>query len=163
YAPALLNLANLAEDRGRREEALGVYERLIALHPDNREALARYASLKGVGDAGDPLVGKLRAAIARGGAAEPASLGFARRQVLDGAGAYDEAFAACEAANAASRAGAPANVSRYDRAAHERFIDALIEAFPLPAAQTAGLAGDAPTVFICGMFRSGSTLIEQVL
>jgi hypothetical protein len=103
----------------------------------------------------------VRQAIVGANPAEQASLGFALGKILDGAGAYDDAFAAYAAANRASGASAPG--SRYDRAAHERFIDALIETFPLPSVQTAGLTGDAPTVFICGMFRSGSTLIEHVL
>ena len=44
YAPALLNLANLHEDRGRREAARTTYERLLALQPEHWEALARLAN-----------------------------------------------------------------------------------------------------------------------
>ncbi|MEA3065666.1 MAG: hypothetical protein QOJ27_2118, partial [Sphingomonadales bacterium] len=102
----------------------------------------------------------LRAAIAE--AADPApraDLGFALGAALDRLGAYDEAFAAYEAANAASRASSPV---RYDRASHERFVDRLIHAFPKPAQPRTGEVGEAP-VFICGMFRSGSTLAEQIL
>ena len=159
YAPALLNLANLAEDRGQREEALGIYERLLALHPAHFEALARYASLKGVSDPSDPLAEQVKQAIAHAGPAEKASLGFALGKILDGVGAYDEAFAAYSQANLASAQSAGG--VGYDRAAMERQIDALIEAFPLKPAQQAPV--QAPSVFICGMFRSGSTLIEQVL
>ena len=45
YIPALLNLANLREDFGKREEARTIYERILAIEPRSREALARYANL----------------------------------------------------------------------------------------------------------------------
>jgi hypothetical protein len=52
---------------------------------------------------------------------------------------------------------------RYDRAAHERLVDELIRVFPqVPTAATADEAAPAP-LFICGMFRSGSTLTERLL
>jgi tetratricopeptide (TPR) repeat protein len=159
YAPALLNLANLSEDRGRREEALGVYERLLALYPEHFDALARYASLKGASEANDPLAEQLRQAIGRAGAAEKASLGFALGKILDGVGAYDDAFAAYSQANRASAESAGG--AGYDPAAHELFVDALIEAFPV--ANEPPTPAKAPALFICGMFRSGSTLIEHVL
>ena len=44
--PALLNLANLQEDLGRREDALALYERVLAIDPRCHVALARHASLK---------------------------------------------------------------------------------------------------------------------
>ncbi|MBU6258988.1 MAG: sulfotransferase [Burkholderiales bacterium] len=166
YAPALLNLANLHEDRGRRDAALRAYERLLALGagaPHHYEALARYASLHGAGSADDAIVRRLRAALddARADHAARASLAFALAQLLDGCGAWDEAYAAAAAANAHSRAtlaGPP-----YDRAAQERHVDALIAAFPArTAAPAPARAGEAP-IFICGMFRSGSTLVEQML
>ena len=85
YIPALLNLANLCEDLGKRDEALALYERILALEPNYYEALARYASLKGVAGADDPLVARVKQAIAQPGAtaADKASLGFALGKVLD--------------------------------------------------------------------------------
>lgn len=164
YAPALLNLANLHEDRGRRDAALRTYERLLALGadaPHHHEALARYASLRGAGSTDEEIVQRLRAALddRRADHAARASLAFALAKLLDGCGAWDEAYAAAVRANAHSRAtlaGPP-----YDRAAHERHVEALIAAFPGRAAATPG-AGEPP-IFICGMFRSGSTLVEQIL
>lgn len=158
YLPALLNLGNLHEDMGRREAARAAYARALEVDPDNALALARTAGLSRPESADDPVVGRLEAAIGQPGRTneERAELGFALGRVLDAAGAYDEAFAAYGAANAASRAAEP---SAYDRRAHEAFVDRLIAAFPEPAA---GGTGEAP-VFICGMFRSGSTLAEQIL
>lgn len=159
FVPALLNLGNLHEDRGRRAEARSAYERALAAEPGNRLALARLAGVAEIAGAGDPIVGRLRQALSS--ARDPgdrADLGFALGRVLDAAGAYDEAWAAFGDANRASRA---ATGARYDRAAHQALIDRIVAAFPGP--KPAVDAGSQAPVFICGMFRSGSTLAEQVL
>lgn len=161
YVPALLNLGNLYDDLGDRSNARDAYEGALAIEPGNALALARLAGVADLSGAEDPILERLRAGIAGSEAdgAERADLGFALGAALDRLGAYDEAFAAYAAANAASRASAG---SRYDRAAQERLVDRLIAAFPRPAAARPGGDGEAP-VFICGMFRSGSTLAEQIL
>jgi tetratricopeptide (TPR) repeat protein len=170
YQPALLNLANLHEDLGRRDEAGRAYERLLELEPRAFEALARYSLLFDIDEPAHPLIGRLRAGLADPAAtgAEQASLGFALARALDASGQCAEAFAAADAANRASRL---TTAARYDRAAHERFIDAVIAAFPRPregaAAQGGSEAAAMPPcprpIFICGMFRSGSTLTERLL
>lgn len=165
YVPALLNLANLHEDQARRDSALALYERLLALDPACHEALARYALLRGVAGPGDTLVTRLRTAMQS--PATPlsgrASLGFALGKLLDGCGAYDEAFAAYRAANADSRASMATTLhGPYDRAAHARRVDELIQVFSTRSAKAVAATEPAP-LFICGMFRSGSTLAEQVL
>ena len=162
YLPALLNLGNLHEDMGRREAARDAYARALTVAPGHPVALARSAGLARPGGLDDPVIQSLRAALSQPGLhpEDQAELGFALGKALDQVEAYDAAFAAYAGANAASRAVDPAGAV-YDRAAHERFIDRLIAAFPEPAAPTQG-SGKAP-VFICGMFRSGSTLAEQIL
>jgi len=165
YVPALLNLANLNEDLGRRETALALYEKILELQPDYHEALARYANLKTIAGPSDPLVSRLRASIASANAtaADKASLGFALGKVLDSCGAYDEAFDAYASANQHSRASAAGRGTPYDRKRHEQFIDQLIEVFSGDRVKAAASTPAAPPIFICGMFRSGSTLTEQVL
>jgi tetratricopeptide (TPR) repeat protein len=162
WLPALLNLGNLHEDMGRREAAADAYARALAVAPGHPVALARSAGLARLTGPDDPVIAGLRAAVAQPGlpVGDRAELGFALGRALDQVGAHDDAFAACAAANAASRATDPEG-ARYDRAAHERFIDSLIAAFPAPAAVVEG-AGTGP-IFICGLFRSGSTLVEQIL
>jgi len=164
YTPALLNLANLQEDRGARVEASALYERLLAIDPECWEGLARYANARGAYARSDPLIARLETALAREDVPiEPrASLAFALGRAQDLAGAYGAAFDAYVAANRASRAGAPPEAPHYDPAAHEGAIDALIAAFPKPALPAPD-DPEAPTIFICGMFRSGSTLLEQAL
>ena len=161
YLPALQNLANLYEDLGRREEARSLYERILGLEPNAAVSLARYANLTQISGPRDPVIQQLRAAIGRASSADQASLGFALVRALDACGQYAEAFAAAQAANAASLLSVtPA--PRYDRAAQERLVDELIRAFPAPPGAGSTAAPTVPQpIFICGMFRSGSTLTEQ--
>ncbi|HYQ99630.1 MAG TPA: sulfotransferase [Casimicrobiaceae bacterium] len=165
YAPALFNLANLMTDLGERESAIAAYERLLAVDPQSAEGLARYADLKPVATPADPLVHRLREAMARPGAtaADKASLGFALGRALDGCGAYDQAFAAYAAANRCSRASAPPNAVLYDRRRQEALVDELIATFTPDRGPYTAPGPPARPIFICGMFRSGSTLTEQVL
>jgi tetratricopeptide (TPR) repeat protein len=168
YLPALRNLANLLEDLGAREEALATYVRILELEPRAYESLARYAGLQRVERADDALIARLRAALADPQAtrAERASLGFALGAALDACGEYAAAFEAYSLANRDSRASAPA-AARYDRRAQERYVDELIRTFGHAAAPAGVGAAPAPAaprpIFICGMFRSGSTLTEQLL
>jgi hypothetical protein len=162
YVPALLNLGNLHEDRGDRVAAHTAYQRALSVDPANALALARLA---GVSDeAGGPLVERLRAAIGRSPAnpAEQADLGFALGRLLDLGGDFDGAFQAYSDANRASAASYGPAFRGYDRGAHEQFVDRLVATFPKPAVQRPASGGQVP-LFICGMFRSGSTLVEQIL
>ena len=157
YVPALLNLGNLREDLGDRAGAQQMYRRALAAQGDNPLALARLAAVSHASQLDESLAARLRDAIRTAQSpAEKADLGFALAGLLDAAGQYGDAFEAARQANAASRA---AGAARYDRAAHERFVERLIRTFTEPATGQA----DSPTLFICGMFRSGSTLVEQIL
>ncbi|MDP3801387.1 sulfotransferase [Brevundimonas sp.] len=162
WLPALLNLGNLHEDMGRREAAAEAYARALAVAPGHPVALARAAGLARPTGPDDPVILGLRTALDQAGLhpEDRAELAFALGRALDQVGAYDEAFAAYAAANAASRAADPEGPP-YDRAGHERFVDSLIAAFPEPATPVAG--ADGGPIFICGLFRSGSTLVEQIL
>jgi tetratricopeptide (TPR) repeat protein len=165
YGPALLNLANLYEDLGRRAEASALYERLLALDPNCLEALARYANLQALPVADEPLVSQLRAALARpsASAAERASLGFALGRLLDGSGDYPAAFAAYAAANRDSRASAARQPLRYEQRRHEELIERLLQSKRNEPQEVASIASGPAPIFICGMFRSGSTLTEQLV
>lgn len=161
YVPALLNLANLREDYGRRAEAGELYRRAIRSDPFCWEALARSANI--LDDDAD-LAGaslQLQGALNRPGVspADRASLGFALGRVLDRMADYDRAFTAYREANAESRR---AYSTHYDRVATTHDGERVMRAFP--SAQALGKGdGKWSPIFICGMFRSGSTLLEQIL
>jgi hypothetical protein len=166
YVPALLNLAKLHEDHGDRAQARALYERALTQDPPPALALARLANLLPREELDDTVIERLRAAMSRPDTfiVDRAALGFALGRVLDGLGRYRAAFTAYQAANRDSRASALPTVVRYDRAAQELVTQQLLST-PLPAAlpfPTAEAARPRP-IFICGMFRSGSTLIEQLI
>jgi Tfp pilus assembly protein PilF len=165
YVPALVNLANLKEDLGERDEALTLYERILARDPAFSEGLARYAELKSVTSPGDPVVARLTRALAqsRTPTADKARLGFALGKVLDACGAYGPAFDAYAKANQRSRELAGPGTILYDRSRQEQFVDQLIETFAPDRSPVAAAVPSSGPIFICGMFRSGSTLTEQVL
>lgn len=163
YVPALLNLANLKEDLGRRSEAIALYERILAVQPDCWEALARLASIQAASSSSSALIPRVQHAIALPSVApaDKASLAFALGKMLDASGAYEQAFDTYVAANRHSRESANPRPF-YDRRQHEALIDQLIAMFPSQPPSTSSPPSVSP-IFICGMFRSGSTLVEQVL
>jgi tetratricopeptide (TPR) repeat protein len=170
FIPALINLANLHEDLGRRDLAAAVYERILDLAPEAPPILARYAGIKSFSTIDDPMIGRLRRALAQPGisAADCASVEFALGRALDACEAYDAAFDAYRSANRHSRESAGPGFRDYDLKLEERFIDRLIGAFPAAAQPVVRPITSVPSappcpIFVCGMFRSGSTLIEQLL
>ena len=160
---ALLNLGNLREDRGERDQARTAYRRALEVAPGHPVALARLANASVIESADDPLIGALRQGIARPGAdaADRAEMGFALTRALDVVGDHEAAFAAALAANADSRAFSHAT---YDRAAHDDRMDRTIAAFSRPARSgVSSLDERKAPIFILGLFRSGSTLVERIL
>ncbi len=90
-------------------------------------------------------------------AEERVMLQFALGKALEDAGRVDAAFAALQHANAMAQASRP-----WDPAAFQRDVDALRSAFdaaPMPA--DIGLGREV--LFLVGLPRSGTTLVEQVL
>lgn len=163
YTPALLNLANLYEDLGKRAEASSLYARILTIEPRAFEALARFANVQPPGRVDGSLVNRLRDALgAASSMNDRASLGFALGRLLDAAGEYREAFAVYTASNQASLACAGPHVVPYSRAGQQAFVDATIgTGSELPRARAPNI--QPQPVFIVGMFRSGSTLAEQLI
>lgn len=172
YLPALMNLGNLHEQRGQREAALACYARALddprfATVPEaalRHVALARTAVMRPPASPDDPLVAALRAAIdaTAPDALERVHLQFALGHGLDRLGEVDAAFDAFARGN---RSLLRREGRRYEPRREAALVDAVVAAFPkTEAGDGAHDDGRTPVpVFICGMFRSGSTLLEQVL
>jgi tetratricopeptide (TPR) repeat protein len=170
YAPAWLNLGNLREDVGDKTGAIDCYNKILPLTDDTAaphlecryEALARLGHLEPPTSLADPFLRRLEEAARTARLLPPetrANLFFALGRSLDALGAYDRAFAAYVEANRFVRKAGPL----YNRAAIVAEVDRLLDAFPAASRRDAGPPGAPEPVFICGMFRSGSTLVEQVL
>ncbi len=171
YVPALLNRGNLHEERGERTEALACYDSVVSgdggsqdPHRDLRfEALARIAKLRPPTDVDDPLLRRLQDATAAPASnVVRANLLFALGHAYEKLDQFDLAFDAFAKANRWLRR---QYGSSYDRAHTSQLMDSLIGTFRSSGTSeptVSGPPGAAP-LFICGMFRSGSTLVEQVL
>ncbi|WP_417307527.1 tetratricopeptide repeat-containing sulfotransferase family protein [Devosia sp.] len=87
-------------------------------------------------------------------------LGFALGRDSERAGDYDAAFRFLDAANRLRRAGLT-----YDMTETERSFDDVIAAFtPETMVRLSGFGDPDPTpIFVLGMPRSGTTLVEQIL
>lgn len=96
--------------------------------------------------------------VARPGSEARAMFEYALHQSHHALGAYDEAWAALERGHAVMRAAVP-----YDATAQRALIETL-KRRPLAAAPArAPLQGEAGSIFIVGMFRSGTSLLERIL
>lgn len=161
YVPALFNLAGLLEEQGEREQAIEIFERILSIDPHYWDALSRLAGARRIGHADDPLIESLQAAVAAT-ENEPAAregLLFALGKALDDAGNYGGAFDAYRQANELGRR----LRERYDADRAERGIASMLARFDEYWLRQAETSSGASPIFICGMYRSGSTLVEQVL
>jgi tetratricopeptide (TPR) repeat protein len=90
---------------------------------------------------------------------------FTLARVHDRAGAFAEAFHHCDLGNACKRELLGLQGNTFDSAAHAQYIDRLIAFFSrryFQQVQSWGSDSDLP-VFIVGMPRSGTSLVEQIL
>jgi tetratricopeptide (TPR) repeat protein len=161
YLPALYNFGLLREETGDRDGAIALFERILEQDPSYFDALIRIAHARRIARADDPVVKKLRRALRRS-QLEPLAregLHIALGKALDDAGAYDEAFGQFQQGNRWAAARVPA----YDREATERRTAQILETFSPEWLARAKPVSERRLVFITGMFRSGSTLFEQVL
>ncbi|WP_078084683.1 tetratricopeptide repeat-containing sulfotransferase family protein [Microbulbifer mangrovi] len=161
YLPALLNLAALSEESGDRDSALEQYSKVLAIDSENVLALSRLAHLSTVDSSSDPLIEKISSLLAKNGLsrADQEELGFALGKLLDGCGEYGQAFTNFAKANNLGKS----RFKPYSKGAQSRLVDKLIQAFSPETSDSGSSIAGADPVFICGMFRSGSTLVEQVL
>jgi tetratricopeptide (TPR) repeat protein len=159
---AWLNLGNLSDDLGDSAAAREAYRNALRAAPGNGRALARLTAIDVHEGQETQAIAMLKDALARGSVRpeDAAEMQFALGGALDAAGEFPAAFEAIVEANRIGASIRPPNM-RYDPRAQEQLVDALIALPPPPS------AGDFPAesspIFICGMFRSGSTLVEQLL
>lgn len=158
-----LGLANLS--LGRSAEAETLLEHAIALAPLWPEPHLILAELRRWTEA-DAHVERLRQLRDRPeiSAEDRASLGFALAKELDDLGRTDEAWPVLQDANDQARALEPPWSAEEDRA----LVDALIERFPQGLAShrpppVDGASSGRTPIFVVGLPRSGTTLVERVL
>ncbi len=162
FIPALLNLANLFEDVGNRDQAKSCYDRILKLEPHNGRANGRRALIDVYYNESANVISDLKAKLSKSTRLDDRpELAFALGHALDTLGMYKDAFDAFRQANEAVL-DSTVSVARYDRSSHESFIKSLVQVFDAPSKHLISHDHVEP-IFICGMFRSGSTLAEQLL
>ncbi len=156
------NLGNVLKEQGCFEEALACWEAALKIDPDFVLAHYNRADLKTFA-AGDPGLRDLRSLAAKIDRFPPASathIHFALAKALDDVGDYDGAFGHLLAGNLLKR-----RELSYDHAATAKVCRAIKEFFTSGCLeQLAGGGHGSPLpVFIVGMPRSGTSLVEQIL
>ncbi len=158
---AQMNYGHTLKTVGRLEESIAAYRRCIALQPGIGEAYWSLANLKTYRFTDEEVVlMREQLAAAEGRPEDQAHLAFALGKALEDRGEFDESFRCYERGNNIRRARHrhSARINVFDTARQIRTLTA--EFF----AARRGWGCPAPDpIFIVGLPRSGSTLLEQVL
>ena len=157
-------LAQLLSARGMFEEAAHCLTQAVESQPI---AFQQLSAVKRMTEADRPLIDRVRRLVEAPelDLASRIHINFGLGKALDDLGEYAEAIRHYDAAN-----GLRANSMRLNRAQVATWFDAIIENFTAEAFTRArenltrpALPGDELPVFIVGMPRCGSTLLEQIL
>jgi cytochrome c-type biogenesis protein CcmH/NrfG len=160
-AGAWMRLGHVRKTLGRREEAVAAYRRAIDLRPTLGEAWWSLANLQsGALGAADRAAMERARADPGATATDRMHLDFAIGRAREEAGDDAAAFAHYLAGNHAKRA-----IVRYDPGAVEALVDRSIALFTPDffAARAGWGSARRDPIFVLGMPRAGSTLIEQIL
>ena len=156
---ALAARVRLHERRGDFPAAARALGPALAAHPDDPQVALAFAAVAPHAQRVEEAAAHLER-VAQGALPAPVrqDLLFALGALYDRLGRFDEAFGRFLKANRL-------NPTRYDPAETERLFESLIDAYPsagIAARVRAGRVSELP-VFIVGMPRSGTTLVEQIL
>ena len=159
--PVLSNLAILRAEAGEHEAARALYGRVFEAAPDDAEAYHDYSRIKTFrpGDADLAAMERLRARPDLD-SERAMFLDFALAKAFQDIGDWDAAFRHVASGNRLKRA-----TLTFDAAKEEALVDGIISVFDaafMEARQGAGFDDPRP-IFIVGMPRSGTTLVEQIL
>ena len=156
YVPAFFNLGCLAEQQGDRDGACAHFSHCLELDSSYLPALARLADARQFEDETDPLIGRLQAQATK---SDDPDLHFALGRALEQCGKFPASLAHFDKANSADRL----TYRKYVPSLAEAEFNAIKNNFNAEWFNQNRLLDSASPVFICGMFRSGSTLVEQIL
>jgi len=164
YLPAIHNLGNNLVAIGRVKEGVARFLEVLDRDPHNMPALYALSTITDYA-LDDAAVAKIEGLLA-----QPAVVGEGRQLLhmaaaaaRDRRGEHDAAIRHAITSGGLRRALDRRAGRGFFRDRHARLIESLSAAFPGPgAAASSGLASDVP-VFVVGMPRSGTTLVEQIL
>ena len=158
---AWVNRGRTLQHLGREDEAAESFRRATQVKPTSGKGWENYTLTRRRFAPDDPDLAHMRAALDALDpmSAETRSLHFALARALSSHGARETAFAHYTAGNAIAFARAS-----YDVADDERLFARIRAVFPADRLHRASAGDpDARPIFILGMPRSGTTLVEQIL
>jgi tetratricopeptide (TPR) repeat protein len=160
-AEAHLSIGVCLQSLGRFDEATESHERALALRPDLGEVHYNLAMIEGRRTP-ETHIAQLQALTARPGLSERerSHAFFALGKIMEAKGDLDRAFEQYRRANELR-----ARDMGFDPQRHVDFVDRLIATFDegfFAARRGLGDPSDVP-IFILGMPRSGTSLVEQIL
>ncbi|MDH3647647.1 MAG: tetratricopeptide repeat protein [Gammaproteobacteria bacterium] len=158
YAEAHHNLGNALNEVGRREDAVGHYEQALGIKPDYAEAYRNLSRIKPEQEQVSLIEHQLQApALSE---TDAMHYQFALGNIFHDAKIYDKAFQHYTEANSLKR-----KAITYDAKTFTVYVDRLIAAYSKEYFEGIGASGsDAELpVFVVGMPRSGTTLVEQII
>jgi tetratricopeptide (TPR) repeat protein len=159
--PAWIGLGNSLKTIGRQAEAIAAYREAIRLRPEGSEAWWSLSNLKTFRfDGADVEAMRLRLAAPGLSPEARVQFSFALAKALEDSGEHAEAFRHYATGNRTRRA-----VESYDPVQTEVINERIRQVFdPAFLAANAGAGDPDPApIFVVGLPRSGSTLIEQIL
>jgi tetratricopeptide (TPR) repeat protein len=155
YASAFYNLGNLSEQEGNRGEASRNFEKCLQADPANESALARLADTQKFVEWDDQMLTRLVATARNSNNSDVhLALGKAYEQLGD----FKMAWEHFSEGNALDSREMPTYNPGQTEADFNRIMTQCNSKW---LKQYEGLSHES--AFICGMFRSGSTLLEQML
>ncbi len=155
-------LANIRRQQGNFEAAAAHYDRALQLNPEFAAAHYDRSEIKTF-SLGDADLAKLQRLAAEPGRLHPSQMHFihfALGKALEDVGEYPLAFEQWLKANKLKR-----QTVRHDEAGELRAMRRILELFDARLLNRFQAVGDPSSIpiFILGMPRSGSTLVEQIL
>jgi tetratricopeptide (TPR) repeat protein len=162
HLQALQAMGQLLAREGRFVEAESWFKRALEVDQNASHAWVGLAALRRMSPADSAwLKGAERCAESGLAPLIEANVRYAIGKYCDEVGEYGRAFRSYQRANELVKTGAEA----YDTGARTRFADSLIQAYPhdVLARRRSGASDSALPVFVVGMPRSGTTLIEQIV
>ncbi|GHE98311.1 tetratricopeptide repeat-containing sulfotransferase family protein [Thalassotalea profundi] len=159
------NLANLYEQLGNKNKAMHYFQLAYSMNANNYTALARQADIFTIESVNEPLIEQMKCAFSNVtiSQSDKINIGYALGKAFDDCKAYDLAFNYYQQANELDTQTLPP----YNSQKMECLVDSIISIFNKQwfddLDKKNALSASASPVFICGMFRSGSTLCEQIL
>ena len=159
---ALVGVGQIESLEGRFAEAEAAFRKALEIEPRVPYAWAALVWLRKMTTADSEWV-KGAEEIAAGGlnAVNEATLRYAIGKYYDDVGDYGRAFRSYQRANELKKPRAPP----YDREDRTRFVDGQVRVFTrdVLAQVQAGASDSARPVFVVGMPRSGTSLVEQII